>query len=54
MSPSHMRQRKLRINLGKKKSPEINKNNVNYKEPHFNLHDGKKVWEEGVAHKQPQ
>ena len=50
MSPSHMRQRKLRINLGKKKLPEINKNIANYKEPHFNLHDVKKVWEEGVAH----
>jgi len=50
MSPSHRRQRKLRINLGKKNSPEINNNILNYKESHFNLHDEKKVWEEVVAH----
>ena len=47
---SNRRQRKLRINLGKKNSPEISNNILNYKESHFNLHDEKKVWEEVVAH----
>ena len=31
MSPSHRGQRKLRINLGKKNSPEISNNILNYR-----------------------